>query len=347
LNLVLNEAYEQKFSISGRMGDRMPAGQIEKVIVGRANLAVSNICFGTSALGHMPDTYGYGVDDERAKQTIRAIFAGPVNFLDTSRNYGFGRSEERIGAVIRERGGVPEGFVISTKLDRDPETNRFDASQARRSLEESLMALGLDCIDLLHVHDPEHAASLAEAIGSHGAVSELFRMKEEGLAKAVGLAAGPVEIMMPLLRDWDFDALITHNRFTLANRNADAMINLARSRGIAVLNAAPYASGVLAKGSSSYPRYAYQEVSGEALAPIRRIEEICARHGIPLGAAALQFSMRDERIASTICGVSRPERVEQTLEWARWPISEAVWEELMSLPFLTEDPEANRQYKPG
>ena len=69
-----------------------------------------------------------------------------------------------------------------------------------------------------------------------------------GLAKAVGLAAGIVTQMMPLLNDWDFDALITHNRFTLANRNADAMLNLARARGIAVLNAAPYASSVLAKG---------------------------------------------------------------------------------------------------
>ncbi len=68
-------------------------------------------------------------------------------------------------------------------------------------------------------------------------------------------------MMMPLLRDWDFDALITHNRFTLANRSADAMLDLAAGKGIAVLNAAPYASGVLAKGSAVYPRYAYQEAS--------------------------------------------------------------------------------------
>ena len=81
------------------------------------------------------------------------------------------------------------------------------------------------------------------------------------MSNAVGLAAGSVEIMMPLLRDWDFDAMITHNRFTLANRNAEAMISFAHSKGIAVLNAAPYAGGVLAKGSDSYPRYVYQEAS--------------------------------------------------------------------------------------
>ena len=169
-----------------------------------------------------------------------------------------GRSEERIGAVIRERGGLPPGFVVSTKLDRDPETNVFDAAQARRSLEQSLKALGLERIDILHLHDPEHSRSLGEATARDGALGELFRIKEEGLAKAVGLAAGQVAMMMPLLRDWDFDALITHNRFTLANRNAEEMLNLAKSRGIAVLNAAPYAGGVLAKGSSEYPRYVYQ-----------------------------------------------------------------------------------------
>jgi aryl-alcohol dehydrogenase-like predicted oxidoreductase len=73
-----------------------------------------------------------------------------------------------------------------------------------------------------------------------------------------------VEVMMPLLRDWDFDALITHNRFTLANRNAEEMLDLAHAKGIAVLNAAPYAGGILAKGSSDYPRYLYQEDASDA-----------------------------------------------------------------------------------
>ena len=161
----------------------MPDGLIEKVKLGRTNFEVSKICFGTSALGDMPDTYGYEVDVERAKATVRAILAGPVNFLDTSRNYGLGRSEERIGAAIREAGGLPQGFVLSTKLDRDPDTNRFDAAQARRSLEESLTALNLERIDLLHLHDPEHATSLAEITGAKGAIAELFKIKEEGLAQ--------------------------------------------------------------------------------------------------------------------------------------------------------------------
>jgi D-threo-aldose 1-dehydrogenase len=319
----------------------------KRVKLGRTDLSVSTICFGASELGGMPETYGYTVEEADAKATVAAIFGGPTNFVDTSRIYGFGRSEERIGAVIRERGGVPPGFVISTKLDRDPDTDRFDASQARRSLEESLTALGVDKIDLLHLHDPEHAFSLDEVTGPNGALKELFRIKEEGLARAVGLAAGSVGMMTPILRDYDFDALITHNRFTLANRNAEGMIDFAHARGIAVLNAAPYAGGVLAKGSNAYPRYVYQEASSEALEPIRRIEAICAKHGVPPGAAALQFSLRDRRITSTICGVSKPERVHGTLEWARFPIPEAMWEELMAVPFSRDDPEASRAYSAG
>ena len=325
----------------------MPASDpVRNAKLGRTNLVVSNICFGTSSLGNMPETYGYAVDEERARETIRAIFDGPVNFLDTSRNYGFGRSEQRIGEVIRER-GLPAGFVISTKLDRDMDTNRFDAPRARRSLEESLEALGLDHIQLLHLHDPEHTASLSEVTGPGGAISELFKMKDEGLVEAVGLAAGKVDVMMPILREFDFDALVTHNRFTLANRNAEEMLDLARAKGIAILNAAPYCGGVLAKGTATHQRYVYQDATEPMLEPIRRIEAVCEKFHVPPGAAALQFSMRDQRVTSTVCGVSKPDRIQQTIEWARWPIPTEAWEELTALPFATSDPEATRDYKPG
>jgi D-threo-aldose 1-dehydrogenase len=325
----------------------MSSNSLPKIKLGDTQLSVTKICFGTSGLGDMPATYGYAVDEERAKATVRAIFDSPVNFLDTARVYGFGRSEQRIGDVIRERGGLPKDFVLSTKLDRNPETDLFDASQARRSLEQSLKALGVDKFGLLHLHDPEHSPSVKEIAGPKGAIEELFRMKEEGFAQAVGLAAGTVDVMIPMLRAFPFDALITHNRFTLANRNADEMIDLAVARKIAVLNAAPYAGGVLAKGSDAYTRYVYQEASPEMLDPIRRIEAVCQRHGVPPGAAALQFSMRDPRIASTVCGVTKPERVEQTLAWASFAIPEAFWRDIATIPASMDDPEATRAYNPG
>ncbi|MEO1090871.1 MAG: aldo/keto reductase [Pseudomonadota bacterium] len=313
-----------------------------RIRLGRTDLRVTKLCFGTSALGDAPNSYGYHVDEDRAKATLHRIFEGPVNFLDTSRNYGMGRSEERIGQVIHERGGVPEGFVISTKLDADDTTGRFDAAQARRSLAASAKALGIDHFPLLHLHDPEHARSLDELLGDDGGLRELFRMRDEGSIGAIGLAGGDVAIMMPILRDWDFDVLITHNRFTLTNRNAEPMIDLAVAKGTAVLNAAPYCGGVLAKGLNAFPRYVYQDLSEPMRQAIERIETVCADNGVPTGAAALQFSLRDTRITSTICGVSRPERVQETLEWATWPIADEVWAALTALPFTTDDPEAAR-----
>lgn len=318
----------------------------EKVRLGNTGLEVTRLCFGTSSLGDMPGTYGYEVDEERARATVRAIFEGPVSFIDTSRNYGMGRSEERVGQVIKERGGLPAGFVVSTKLDRDMETRRLDAARARRSLEESLAALNLDRVQLLHLHDPEHCLDLDEITRKGGAVDELFKMKEEGLADAVGLAAGRVDVMMPILEGWDFDALINHNRFTLTNRNAEAMFDFAASKGMAVLNAAPYAGGVFAKGTAEHPRYVYQEAGGAMLEPVKRIEEICARHGVPTGPVALQFSMRDPRVTSTILGVSKPERVAQSLEWASLEVPQALWDEIAALPCSTDDPEATRVYSP-
>lgn len=320
---------------------------MEKREIGNTGLHVTSLCFGATGLASMPDTYGYEVDEVRARAALEAIFEGPVNFLDTSNNYGFGRSEERIGAALRERGGLPDGFVLSTKLDRDMETGRFDADRARRSLEESLSRLGLDRIPLLHLHDPEHARDLDEITGPGGALEELFKLRDEGLASAVGLAMGRVDIMFPILRNWPFDALISHNRFTLLNRSADDMFNFAHSRGIAILNAAPYAGGVLAKGSAEMPRVTYQPATEEVLEPVRQIETICASTGTAPGALALQFSMRDPRITSTIIGVSRAERVAQTLDWASQIIDPAVWSKIDALPFSTEDPEANRDYKPG
>lgn len=305
---------------------------------------VASVCFGASSLGNMPDTYGYEVSEERARTAIHAMLDQANCFIDTSRNYGLGRSEDRLGAVIRERGGLPDSAILATKLDRDFDNGRFDAARARQSVEESLKALNLDRLHILHLHDPEYCRDLSEVTRAGGAMDELFKMKEEGLVDAVGLAMGELDLMTRLLKDWEFDALVSHNRFTLLNRQADQMYTDAHDRGIAIFNAAPYCGGVLARGSVNSKMITYQPADEAAMAPVRAIEDICGRHDIPLGAAALQFSMHDPRVTSTICGVSKPERVSETMDWANWSISPEAWDELMALPFSIDDPEASRVY---
>ncbi len=320
---------------------------MDKISIKTTGVAVTPIIFGTSALGSMPDTYGYAVDEARARDTLEAIFRGPVNCLDTSNNYGMGESEKRIGDAIRARGGLPEDFVISTKVDRDTETNRLDAARVRRSFEESLERMGVDRVGILHLHDPEHCADLGEITRDGGALDEVFKLKEEGLCDAVGLAMGRLDIMLPIVKDRPFDTLINHNRWTLLNRSADELFTYAHGQGMAILNAAPYAGGVLAKGASAAPRISYSPADEEALKPVRAIEAICAAHGVAMGAAALQFSMRDPRVASSVIGVSKPDRVAETLDWATAQIPQALWDQLAALPFDTTDPEAHRVYKLG
>ena len=301
---------------------------------------VTELSFGTSSLGSMPDTYGYEVSEQRAQETLKRFFQGPVNMLDTSRNYAMGESEKRIGKAIKENGGWPNGFLLSTKLDRNMDTLILDKNRVRESLEESLKTLNVDSVDILFLHDPEYAKDITDITKKGGAMDELFKIKNEGLAKAAGVAMGKVDIMFPLLKDWDFDVIINHNRYTLLNREANEMYDYASSKNIAIFNAAPYAGGVLAKGPDNFKKITYQDATEEKLAPAREFEKVCKKHNVELGAAALQFSLRDNRITSTICGVTSVESIEKNLAWANAEISVEFWDEISKLPFSTNDPES-------
>ena len=215
---------------------------------------VTELSFGTSSLGSMPDTYGYEVPERRAQETLKRFFQGPVNILDTSRNYAMGESEKRIGIAIKENGGWPENFILSTKIDRNMDTLVLDKKRTRESIEESLKTLNVNSVDVLFLHDPEYVKDINDVTKKDGAIDELFKIKEEGLAKAVGLAMGKVDIMFPMLKNWDFDVIINHNRYTLLNREADEMYSYAHSKNISIFNAAPYAGGVLAKGPSNFKK---------------------------------------------------------------------------------------------
>lgn len=310
-------------------------------------LEVTELSFGTSSLGSMPDTYGYEVSEDRAQKTLNRFFQGPVNMLDTSRNYAMGESEKRIGKAIKENGGWPNGFLLSTKLDRNMDTLVLDKNRVRESLEESLKTLNVDSVDILFLHDPEYAKDITDITKKGGAMDELFKIKNEGLAKAAGVAMGKVDIMFPLLKDWDFDVIINHNRYTLLNREANEMYDYASSKNIAIFNAAPYAGGVLAKGPDNFKKVTYQDATEEKLAPAREFEKVCKKHNVELGAAALQFSLRDNRITSTICGVTSVESIEKNLAWANTNIPEEFWNEVLKLPYSTKDPESERNFTPG
>jgi D-threo-aldose 1-dehydrogenase len=273
----------------------------------------------------MPGLYGYSVDAERAAATVEAVFDGPFTFLDTSNNYGAGSAEERIGAVLRRRGGVPDGFVLATKVDADPETGDFSGERVRRSADESLTRLGVESVPVLYLHDPEYHLTFEEAMAPGGAVEALVSLRDEGVTSHVGVAGGPVALMRRFVETDVFDAVINHNRWTLVSRNAEPLLDEATSRGVAFVNGAPYGGGMLVKGPDVQPRYAYRETPDVVRSAVRSMQKACEAFAVPLAAAALQFSLRDPRVTSTIVGVSDPARIATTLDLANTLIPDELW----------------------
>ena len=294
--------------------------------LGGTGLTVTNLALGTSPLGSSPTLYGYAVDEESALDTIRAFFSGPLNFADTSNNYGQGRSERAIGKVIRELGGMPAGKVLATKVDANPETHDFSGDRVRRSAEESLERLGIERFQLLHLHDPDLHMDFATGSRKGGAVDALVALKEQGIAESVGIATGNLQSLTDYLNTDVFDVLLSHNKYTLLDRSAEPLMDACVHKGVAFLNAAPYGGGLLARGPGATTRYAYAEADKELLKRATDLEVLCTQHGIPLAAAALQFSMRDDRVASTVLGTSSRTRLEQTIALAEHPISAEFWQ---------------------
>lgn len=320
----------------------MTAPGLPRRPLGSTGLVVTPVCLGCAPLGDMVSTFAYSVPEDRALATVRDALYGPINFIDTAASYGDGESERRIGLVLREVGGLPDGVVLATKADRDLQTGDFSGDQMRRSVERSLRLLGLDQLQLVYLHDPE-TSTFEELNAPGGAVETLVRLKEEGLIQHLGVAPGPIDLTIRYVETGAYEVAITHNRYTLVNRSAEPLLEVCAARGVAVANAAPYGSGILAKGPEQYPRYAYQQASPEILQQVRDLAALADRYNVPLAAVALQFSVRDPRIGTTIVGMTYPERIAQTAELVTLPIPAPLWEELTSLLQAgSPDPEAGR-----
>ncbi|MFC9607257.1 aldo/keto reductase [Streptomyces niveus] len=295
--------------------------------VGTTGLEVTPLTIGGAPLGSMPKNFGYEVSAESGIATARAALTGAVRALDTSAAYSGGESERRIGAALAQIGGLPDGYLLSTKISRDLDTGDFSGEQMRRSIAGSLERLGLRRVPLVYLHDPENT-TFEEAVRPGGAVEVLRELKESGVAHAIGVAGGETSVISRYVATGIFDVLLTHNRWTLVNRNADRLIDQACDLGMGVVNAAVFGGGILASGTRSSARYGYRDAPEELLEAIRRIEALCSEADVPLASLAVQFSVRDPRIASTVVGVSRPERIEQNVAAATATIPDEIYDEV-------------------
>jgi D-threo-aldose 1-dehydrogenase len=318
------------------VGEQAAISPVPRRVLGSTGLVVSALCMGCAPLAGIPASYLTLTGEEQALATVRAAFDSPINFLDTAALYGDGESERRIGIVLRERGGLPDHVVLATKIGWDPKTHVFDGDSTRRLLERSLTLLGLERLPLVYLHDPEHRED-EQILAPGGPLAVLQRAHEEGLIAHLGVAGGPISVMTRYVETGLFSVTISHNRYTLLNRVADPFWDVCRRHGVAALNAAPYGGGILALGPAAYPRYAYSPASPELLERARRVEACCKRHDVPLAAVALQFSLREPRITSTILGIGSPAELQATLALAALPIPDSLWAELAAIPYDTAD----------
>jgi len=296
--------------------------------LGGTGIAVSRITLGGAPLGSMPENFGHEVAETDAIALVGEVLRSGIRTIDTSNGYSDGRSEERIGKAITRFGGLPADVTVITKVDaRDGD---YSGERVRRSLAESSERLGISPLPLVHLHDPEfHEFAAMTAPG--GAVDALVDAKARGEVGHIGLAGGDVHEMRRYLDLGVFDVLLVHNRWTLVDRSAGPLLERAVELGVGIVNAAVLGGGILADESGRATNYGYRPASADTLHFIARMREVCRVWGTSLAAAAIRFSTRDERIASTIVGISRPTRIPSTLDAAALDLPDAFWNELEGL----------------
>lgn len=296
--------------------------------LGSTGLSVSALTLGAGPLGSMPENFGYEVAEDAAIELVEAVLQSPIRVIDTANGYSNGQSETRIGQGIARAGGLPDDFVVITKVDADGAD--YSGDRVRRSVAESKARLGLDRLPLVHLHDPEfHDFDMMTAPG--GAVETLVRLRDEGEIEHVGLAGGDTIEMSRYLELGVFEVCLVHNRWTLVDRSATALLAQAASLGVAVVNAAVYGGGILANPQGGSTSYGYRPATPATLTAIADLDALCRDWGTDLATAAMLFSRRDPRIATTIVGFSRLARLDVLLASAATVLPEDFWHEVERL----------------
>lgn len=312
--------------------------------------------FGASSLGNLYRE----IDDVRARATVEAAWAQGVRYFDTAPYYGFGLSERRLGDALRELNR--DSYILSTKVGRVlvPGEARekfgffspmpFDAvydysyDGVMRSVDASLQRLGLARIDVLYMHDigrathgEEHARQFRRAVA--GGFRALADLRDQGVVTAIGLGVNEVEICLESQAYADFDLFMIAGRHTLLNQGAGEFFDDCRRRGIGVVAAGVFNSGILATGSASTVGYYDYALAPEEISRrVSAIERICGAYDTPLPAAALQFVTAHPAVTLAVVGVSMPAQIAEAVRHAHHRIPDALWETLRAEGLISAQP---------
>lgn len=292
-----------------------PDAPLPKVPLGRTGLLVSTLGLGASALG---GEFG-AVDEDRSLRTVEAALEAGINLFDTAPAYGAYRSERLLGQALR---GVPrERFVLSTKagkwVDEQGRTRfGFDEDSIRRSVDASAARLGVDVLDIVHLHDFDYqdGAHVEAALGTGFAT--LRALQAEGRLRFVGAGIYRMELWKRVLEEVPLDVMLLHNHHCLCDLRAHELLPLTEALGVGVINAAPLASGLL----SGAPVPAWHPAPPEARRRFLEAAAIAEAGGVPLPRLALAFACSEPRLPVTVFSCDRPEHLADDLRWARDPV---------------------------
>jgi D-threo-aldose 1-dehydrogenase len=306
--------------------------------IGQTELRVTRLVFGGAPIGGMFAP----VDDDAALATLDAAWAAGIRAFDTAPHYGVGLSEQRLGRFLAGR--PRDQYVLCTKVGRllvpsggdvegtdgfygTPRLTRvrdYSRDGVLASLDDSLSRLGTDHVDIALIHDPdEHGPQALDE-----AYPALAGLRAEGVIGAVGLGMNQTEMLEWFLPRADLDCVLVAGRYTLLDtRAAASLLPECARRGVAVLAGGVFNSGVLADPRPG-ATYDYRPASPELVDRARRIGAACARRGVPLGAAALRFTLRHPAVTAAVVGARRPEEIRDDAGYLAASLPGALFDEL-------------------
>lgn len=313
-------------------------------------LSFTTLGAGCAQLGNL----NRAMSDDEAEATVRAAWERGIRYFDTAPHYGLGLSERRLGRALA---AYPrDEYVLSTKVGRilvpSPETagetdmaslfdvpadtrRVYDLSRdgVLRSIEDSLERLGVDRIDVVYMHDPDDHWEAASTTGA----DTLTQLRDEGVIGGFGAGMNQGEMLADLIERTDVDIVMCAGRLTLLEQaRAQRMLHLAAERGVAVVAAAVYNSGVLSREHvPDDASFDYGQAPADVLARARDIERICREHGASLPAAAVQFPLRAAQVVSVVAGLRGPEQVAQAVDRLTAALPDDLWRALAAAGHIT------------
>jgi D-threo-aldose 1-dehydrogenase len=310
----------------------------ERTQIGETGVAISRLGLGCGPFGDM----WAPVPDEQASATVARAFDVGVSYFDTAPLYGVGKSERRLGLGLRE---LPRAdVVVSTKVGRVlqdldgtiPPTFEYTPEAVRLSLDGSRARTGLERFDIVHVHDPERHVEAA----IDGAFPTLRAMQAAGEIGAMSCGTNFTEPLVRFVHDGLVDCVLVSGRWTLLDQTAlDELLPLAHERGVAIIAASVFNSGLLADPDADPPfaNFKYRPPPPDILEKTRRIQDICERHGVSLKAAAIQFPFLHPSVSTVLLGCRSPEEIASNAEDLAVVIPPALWTDLVRGGVLRAD----------